>query len=268
VVVTFDDGYADNLHNAKPLLEKYDVPATVFVASGYVGSQTGFWKDILSMILLQPTELPPILEIRLNGSGYHWELGEVARYSQERFERHRLWTILSGRDPTMRQSLYRTLCALMVRSTKWERERVLDELVSWSGLDLTVRPSWHRTLMSQEVVQLEEGGLIEVGSHTESHPILSSRTLAEQRFEIVTGKECLEELLGREVENFAYPYGGRSHYTDETVGLVREAGFKKACSNFEGVVRRRADMWQLPRFLVRNWTGEEFHERLQYWLSN
>jgi peptidoglycan/xylan/chitin deacetylase (PgdA/CDA1 family) len=59
VSVTFDDGYADNLHNAKPLLEKYGVPATVFVTSGYLGSPTGFWKDTLSSIFLQPTELPP-----------------------------------------------------------------------------------------------------------------------------------------------------------------------------------------------------------------
>src|SRR5262245_19306871 len=52
VVLTFDDGYADNLHHAKPLLERYDAPATVFVTSGYVGQDREFWWDELERLLL------------------------------------------------------------------------------------------------------------------------------------------------------------------------------------------------------------------------
>ncbi|HET9531812.1 MAG TPA: polysaccharide deacetylase family protein, partial [Blastocatellia bacterium] len=47
VVVTFDDGYLDNLKNARPLLERYDIPATFFIATGYLGGEREFWWDEL-----------------------------------------------------------------------------------------------------------------------------------------------------------------------------------------------------------------------------
>src|SRR5206468_2122855 len=61
VAVTFDDGYADNLQRAKPMLERYEVPATVFVASDAVGRVTEFPWDELERLLLQPGEVPQTL---------------------------------------------------------------------------------------------------------------------------------------------------------------------------------------------------------------
>ena len=58
VVITIDDGYADNLIHAKPLLKQYDVPATVFVTTGYIGQHREFWWDELERLLLQPNHLP------------------------------------------------------------------------------------------------------------------------------------------------------------------------------------------------------------------
>src|SRR5215216_7794219 len=74
VVVTFDDGYADNLLSAKPLLEKYDVPATVFIATGYVGNEREFWWDELERVCLQPGKLPGMLRLNVNGKAYEWNL--------------------------------------------------------------------------------------------------------------------------------------------------------------------------------------------------
>ncbi len=79
VVLTFDDGYADNLWNAKPLLERYEVPATVFVSTGYVDSDREFWWDELERLLVLTPVLPQRLHVTLNGSVFEWELGEWAR---------------------------------------------------------------------------------------------------------------------------------------------------------------------------------------------
>lgn len=58
VAITFDDGYVDNLVNAKPLLERYEIPATVFVASGHLGSSRNFWWDDLELLCSKDRGLP------------------------------------------------------------------------------------------------------------------------------------------------------------------------------------------------------------------
>jgi len=268
VVVTFDDGYANNLSNAKPLLERYDVPATVFVTAGYVGGEGEFWWDELDRLLLQPGTLPETLRLSLNGTTYQWELGEVAHYSEDAFRSHFRWNVLEkDNPPSPRQRLYFTLHQLLRPLPKEERKEILDELLAWAGAQTMARPT-HRTLSPDEVVQLIEGGLIQVGAHTVSHPVLSALPAAAQRAEIQEGKARLEEILGHSVTSFAYPYGSRSDYTSETVTAVREAKFTCACSNFAGVVWRGIDHFQLPRFVVRDWNGEEFSRRLWEWFRS
>ena len=77
----------------------------------------------------------------------------------------------------------------------------------------------------------------------------------------------LEEILGKRIDSFAYPYGGRSDYDSDAVAAVRQAGFTRACANYGGPLRSDTDVWQLPRFLVRDWNGDEFGHRLREWLS-
>jgi peptidoglycan/xylan/chitin deacetylase (PgdA/CDA1 family) len=74
VVVTFDDGYPDNLHEAMPLLERYDISATMFVTAGQLGSQREPWWDELDRLLLQPGILPPKLRLNINGSTFDFHI--------------------------------------------------------------------------------------------------------------------------------------------------------------------------------------------------
>ena len=119
VVVTFDDGYADNLYNAKPLLQRYDVPATIFLPSGFIGSEGGCWWDELDRLLLQPGRLPKHLRLSFNGKTRRWQLAEAARYPRAELRRHRRWRA-SEDAPTPRHSIYKSLWRLLHRSADEE----------------------------------------------------------------------------------------------------------------------------------------------------
>ena len=265
VAVTFDDGYADNLYNAKPLLERYDIPATVFVTTGQIDQEREFWWDELERLLLQPGELPQTLQLRVNGSPRRWQLTGAAHYDEQTYRLHRSWNVeRSGPGPRQRLfcDLYQMLYALPPR----EQQHVLDQLWQWTGVGRISRPT-HRTLASDELVDLADGRLVEVGAHTVTHSVLSAISGAAQRDEIQGSKAHLENVLGHPVTSFAYPYGLRSTYTNETVAAVREASFACACSNFVSLVSGDTDRFQLPRFAVQDWDGNMFACLLGEWLG-
>jgi peptidoglycan/xylan/chitin deacetylase (PgdA/CDA1 family) len=262
IVITFDDGYANNFHIVKPLLERYDIPATVFVTSGYMGKSEEFWWDELDQILLQPRRLPEELHLHIKGSIHSWTLGAAVEYSEEDYRRD------AGRpaqeaETGSRLFLYYSVWQQLQTLPNEQRREALAEIMAWANVKPVARPT-HRPLTSEEVCMLEQGGLIEVGAHTVTHPLLATYSLSFQRDEIRTGKRDLEDLLGHPVTSFSYPHGS---YTAETVGLVREAGFNCACSTItDSIGWRNTDLLQLPRFSVGNWGGEEFDRRLSTWL--
>jgi peptidoglycan/xylan/chitin deacetylase (PgdA/CDA1 family) len=262
VVVTFDDGYADNLYAAEPLLLSRDVPATVFVTAGCLGSQEEFWWDDLERLLLQPGPLPEVLQLRLEGRTHAWTLREDGRASRTW---PRAWSVLEPEEPSPRHAAYRALCRLLRDLPSSRRTQALQAVRAWAGASAEGRPS-HRVLAPDEVARLAAGGLVEIGSHTLTHPVLARLDPVEQRVELQASKAQLEAILGRPVLSLAYPFGSPADYGPETMAAARDCGFAAACANFPAAVRRGSDLWQLPRLLVRNWNGDEFGRRLEDWL--
>ncbi len=257
VAVTFDDGYADNLFEALPVLERHEIPATVFLASGAIGRDREFWWDELARLLLHPGPLPAALRLAVAGETIEWTLGDPGPYDDAAWRRVASWRATDP-PPTERHSLYLALWRRLRVLDEAERERVLDDLAAFAGAGRAARPS-HRPLSTAEAAALARAPLVEIGAHTVTHPLLSALPPASQRVEILASKAWCEALAGRPVTSFAYPFG---NYTAETVAAVRDAGFARACSTEADLVRSGADPFELPRVQVADWDGEELERRL------
>jgi peptidoglycan/xylan/chitin deacetylase (PgdA/CDA1 family) len=263
IVITFDDGYADNFHHALPLLERHDVPATLFVAAGYVGRPDGFWWDRLERLILTPAELPPTLRLEVRGRRHEYALEATTRPvrgDRETTAAWRAWTPA----PTGRHELFLTLYRLLRPLSDPERRRALADLTAWTGAGAPADSS-DDTLGVAQLQTLASRPLVEVGAHTLTHPQLSTLAPADQEAEIRGSRVALEELTGTPVVSFAYPYGGRSDYTPETVRLVRDAGFSGACASFPGAVTRTTAGLEMPRYHVEDWDGDGLARRIATW---
>ena len=159
---------------------------------------------------------------------------------------------------TPRHCLYYSVWQLFQLLVQDERLVALNKMVRWASAEPVAR-STHRSLSHEEVRALTQGELMEIGAHTVTHPFLTSHPPEFQEAEIKRSKADLEGILDRPITSFSYPFGA---YTAETVALVREAGFTCACSSVADKVWRDSDCFELPRFEVQNWNGEEFARRL------
>jgi peptidoglycan/xylan/chitin deacetylase (PgdA/CDA1 family) len=258
VVVTFDDGYQNNLLQAKPLLDHHDVPATFFITTGTHDRTITFWWDELVGLLLHPGVLPEKLELCIKSRPFRHDLGAVAIYSEDAALRFRNWREWED-PPTPRHALFTALHRILMALRNEEQRAVLKDLRRWAGIEGNDDRA-DRRLADSEISLLSGDPLISIGAHTVTHPMLSTLASDRQHEEIQNNKSRLEEILGKPVQGFSYPYGD---YTRETIGIVREMGFACACSTIIGAVQQNTNPFLLPRHQVSDWDGDEFAEWLR-----
>lgn len=265
VAITFDDGYADNLTHALPVLESHGTHATVFVSSGHLTQAREFWWDELERMILIPRLVPSEIVVEVEGARFAMTPGESPGDDGDTHVTDQ-WNVLQP-DTSWRHTAYRELCGLLRPLRAADREEALAQLRSCFGLDPLVRPS-HRSLMPSEVATLDTSTCVEVGSHSVHHEVLALRNRSEQRQSIIGDRDVLGDLCGRKIRSFAYPYGERSDYTGQTVRIVRDAGFEAACVNHPGLVKPWTDVLRIPRYVVRDWTAAELLQRMEEWLGH
>lgn len=250
VAVTLDDGYSDNLHIAKPLLERYEVPATVFITSGHLGRE--FWWDQLDRILPRPAALAEQLSLRIGGVVHRLHAVEPVGHRSE--QSAAAW----------RQRSLMWLYELLQPLAEGERQQVMEQIQAWPGAAAS-ELSDRKLLTCEEVLRLGQGNFIDIGAHSVSHPNLARLSLPEQEAEIRGSKSDLENLINRPVTGFAYPHGSLS---GSTVTAVRNAGYSCACTSSNDIVWSRSDRFQLPRFWPTDCDGASFARWLRRWVNH
>lgn len=249
VAVTLDDGYVDSLVSASPLLAEYDVPATVFIATGQVGKTRGFWWDELERIVLHTRTLPKLLRLPAGEHSRQWNLpnniDDIASRSSAGGD---------SRRRTPRLALFWDLYDFLIELPESRRLVAQDQLLTWAGLTADI-PTANRALSLDQLMHLGKVDAINIGAHSVSHPLLSHLPAKKQYDEMHGSKAWLEDVIGRPVSSFAYPYGD---FNDASLIAARDARFKHACTCIPDHLDTATDVYRLPRIEIQDGDGDHF----------
>ena len=204
VLISFDDGYRNNLSLAAPLLLRFGAPAIFFLSTGYIGGERLLW----------PLELDARLE---QSPGM-----EIGRPEQPQART----TIPAGRAE--RAALAWQLRLELKGLPNAARLDYLQNLAECTNLDLAgVDHELHDFLSWDEARRLAGLGF-DIGSHSCEHPILSRLDAEELRIELQDSKDRIEAELGRAVTTIAYPNGGAADYSPKVVEMAQACGYNSA----------------------------------------
>lgn len=217
--ITFDDGYADNLTLAMPILKNHGLHATFFIATAYLDGGRMFNDTVIEAIRRSPLAALDLTEMGLG-----------------RFN-------IAG--PEEKALAIGHILPKVKYLTVEQREAAVERIAELAACG---RLPDDLMMTTEQLKQLSESGM-EIGGHTARHPILAKLDTAAAREEIVAGKDFLERVLGNRVRLFAYPNGKPGmDYLPEQAAIVRESGFDAAVSTQGGSATQSGDMFQLPRF--------------------
>jgi len=225
VVVTLDDGYADNYHEAFPVLRELGVPATVYVVSETMDEGPMLWMAELRAAVMASAKPSVRVEI---GGGHEFPLGDVEQRQRTIKD---LTNVLVPVDAALRRRILTTIRA----------ELGVNGAASLAGSMLT----------SHQIRALHEGGVV-IGAHTQTHSNMTLLAPEQVRAEIAGSRERIEAVLGAPVRDFAYPNtGGRyPHFNERVAAIVRDLGFRSAATSAPGVVGPGTDPFIIPRLGV------------------
>lgn len=217
-VITFDDGYADNLLQAVPILKRHGLHATFFIATGFLDGGI-MWND---------------------------RIIEAVRNSRATAISIRTLSLETLAIATSAEKLIAINC--LIRAIKHlppeQRQEMVDSVVDACGVTL---PS-DLMLTSEQLVKLRDSGM-GIGAHTVNHPILSLLKRDVALREIGDSRDHLESILQQRVLLFAYPNGKYgADYNEDHTRIVRSLGFSAALTTTPGAARKDTDSYQLPRF--------------------
>jgi len=219
VVLTFDDGYLDNLEVVAPVLAELGLPATLFLPTAYVAGGEIQWVD------------------RLYAAFRARSRSRLARADGAASE---TWNLDASPDA---RAAYASLCATLIDASREERRRILDsvdEQLAPSASPPRLTLDWSEV---RRIVARFPG--FEIGGHSVGHVNLARLDAESCRREILGCAKDIERETGRRPDHFSFPYG---RATREACRIAAECGFRAAVADGEDVlIRSGHDLHALPR---------------------
>ena len=226
-LITFDDGWKDNLTHARPALKAHNLPAVIFLPTDYIGTGKAFWQERLSHLLYRFGQQPALRQHPL-----------VAR--------HGLSDLFTARHSELADHA----CAL-ARTFKNRKPQETDNLIAEVAAALAGNddPAGIDTYLSWDDVQTLRPDGIAFGSHTVSHRMLTQIDPAAVTEELTESRRVLEQRLNAPVRLLAYPNG---NHTVDTCERARQAGYELAFTTIPGRVTRGDDPMTLRRINIHD----------------
>jgi peptidoglycan/xylan/chitin deacetylase (PgdA/CDA1 family) len=206
VVINFDDGYRDNWENAFPILKKYNIPATIFLTTGVIGTENRIWLNKLYSDFHR-TRVPFINLVNDQGEKHTYSLGTNSDKKQALFAAR---DVLKNSSGAFRNHLLRDLTSQLKQNVNGDDTGEL-RMLSWN-----------------QVIEMARHN-ITFGAHTVNHLIMENETESIQEKEIRLSKNTIEERTGRTVNVFAYPGNSGKGFNRSTKDLIKACGYTACC---------------------------------------
>ena len=243
VVITFDDGYADNYLYALPILEKYEVPATIFVSTGNIGTNREFWWDELGRLFTEEKEYPGSFTLEDSLFHYTWETD--TRGKRIELAKTLRWLLRMDPDPSIRN--------------RWNRQ-----IREWAGItEIGRTPNYSMTV--DELVKLHHSRMITIGAHTVNHMSLGAMDRTQQMEEVRKSIQDIEKWTGETPTVFSYPFGLGMDFNEDTMDVCKKLGIEKAATTNQKLWNHNFSRYEIPRKTVRDWDIDVFKEQVNQW---
>jgi len=219
-VITIDDGFKDNYDFAYTILQNLGIPATIYLTTGFIGTNRAPWIDEIAYALNISPKRSLRFEELLGNKTFN-----IATYL-EKFE---FWNTIYERMLYLENNVKNDLVTKLLQKLNVGEKHRKRVMLNWN-----------------EVSEMSKNQIL-FGAHTHTHPTLSRMDYGEAMLEISESKRIIEDNLGTRVLHFAIPNGRDEDFTEELREFCKREGFESVVTTNFGVVTIQSDPYSLPR---------------------
>ncbi len=228
IVITFDDGYFDNIKNALPILERHNCPAIIYIATSFLDNKVIPWWINLWKIILSEKEI---------------------EYNDKKFD------IIQKKN---KKNCYEKLSKDFLFLNKNQQDILLKSLVNENQLKFISEKEF---LSTENLENLGSNNLIEIGCHTHTHQNLKILNKEEIHNEVTVSKKIIENIIKKKVKHFSIPYGSTNCFDEEIIDQLSKYEFKTIVTTEHGIFRKN-NCNRIPRIGIGNKdTNDRLHRK-------